>query len=295
MKTRVTLIVNLFLLCTILAAQEPQSGTLNAPFAGATISDFKGKVSIELPSHALASPSRGLVLPAETLISTVGGGRMLLRLSDGSDLLVKPETRLLIKQPEAGAWRYVQMLVGRVRAEIQKRLSGASGFQMGTPSAVISVRGTKFEVEVNRSGITEVDVNEGVVELDSSRGMGESVLIREGFSSRVGFESGPESPRPTREMRPEVDRPGHIDDKHHGRDDDDDPVRRLRASAGSDHRDSGPDSHDSNSGSGSSGSAGSGSSGGSGSSDSSGGQDTHDSDTRDSGDRSGGGHHPPEL
>src|SRR5690242_18796884 len=115
MKTRITLMFSLLLLCSFMAAQEPQSGTLNAPFAGATISDFKGKVSIQLPSHAFASPSRGLVLPAETMISTEGGGRMLLRLADGSDLLVRPETRLLLKQPEAGAWRYVQMLVGRVR------------------------------------------------------------------------------------------------------------------------------------------------------------------------------------
>jgi FecR-like protein len=301
MKTRITLIASLLLLSTYVAAQEPQSGTLNAPFAGATISDFKGRVSIQLPSHVLATPSRGLVLPAETLISTEGGGRMLLRLSDGSDLLVRPETRLLLKQPEAGAWRYVQMLVGRVRAEIQKRLSGASGFQIGTPSAVISVRGTKFDVEVNSSGITEVDVQEGVVQFDSARGMGESVLIHEGFSSRVGFESGPEAPRPTREMRPDLDRPGRIDDKHHDRDDDNDPVKHLRASNGDDHHDG--DSRDSGGGSGSSsgGSSGSGSSGGSGGGDSgsgsgsSSGSDSHDSDGgHDSGDRTSGGHHPPE-
>jgi FecR protein len=292
MKTRITLITSLILLCGFVAAQEPQRAPLNAPFAGATVSDFKGKVSIQLPSHTFASPSRGLVLPAETVVSTEGGGRMLLRLSDGSDLLVRPETRLLLKQPEAGTWRYVQMLVGRVRAEIQKRLGGAPGFQIGTPSAVISVRGTKFDVEVNRSGITEVDVHEGLVQLDSSRGMGESVLIREGFSSRVGFESGPESPRPTREIRPDLDRPGRIDDKHHDRDDDDDPVKRLRASGGNHH--DGPDSHDSGSGSGSSGSSGgsNGSSGGSGGGDQPGsGQETHDSDTKDN---DHGGHRPPE-
>lgn len=296
MKIRFTLTMLWLLLCTVFtaAAQEPQNAPMTAPFAGATISDFKGKISIQLPGHGLTNPSRGLLLPAETLISTEDGGRMLLRLGDGSDLLVRSNTRLVLKAPEPGAWRYLQLMIGRVRAEIQKRLGGAPGFQIGTPSAVISVRGTSFDVEVNRTGITEVDVHEGVVQLDSAKGFGESVLIRAGYSSRVGFEAGPESPRPTRDMRPDLDRPGRIDDKHHDRDDDNDPVKRLRASGGDDHHDGGGDSHDS--GSNSSGST-SGSSGGSG--DSSGGSgsvsgsDSHDSDTG----REGGGHdshHPPE-
>lgn len=277
MKTKFNLSM-LFILvgCVLAAAQEPQHSPMNAPFAGATVSDFKGRISVQLPGHGFSAPSRGLVLPAETLISTEDGGRMLLRLSDGSDLLVRSNTRLVLKQPEAGTWRYLQLLMGRVRAEIQKRLGGAPGFQIGTPSAVISVRGTSFDVEVNRTGITEVDVHEGVVQLDSAKGMGESVLVRAGFSSRVGFESGPEAPRPTRDIRPDLDRPGRLDDKHH-HGDDNDPVKRLEASSG-DHHD-GSDSHDNGAG---------------GSGDSTSG-DSHDSSdsSRDSGDH--GGHRPPEL
>ncbi len=295
MKTKFTLTTLFVVFCAfVAAAQEPQQhAPMNAPFAGATISDFKGTIAIQLPGQGFSAPSRGLVLPAETLISTENNGRMLLRLSDGSDLLVRSNTKLVLKQPEAGAWRYLQVMIGRVRAEIQKRLGGAPGFQIGTPSAVISVRGTSFDVEVNRTGITEVDVHEGVVQLDSAKGMGESVLIRAGFSSRVGFEAGPEAPRPTRDIRPELERPGRFDDKHHGHDDDDDPVKRLQASSGDgDHHDGGGDRD-----SGGSGTSGSGSSsGGSGSGDSSGsssGGDNHDSgDSRDSGDH--GGHHPPE-
>jgi len=236
-------VVRIFLLlcvCGMAAAQEPQAPA-HAPYAGATISDFKGKVSIQLPGQSLHAPNRGDVLPAETQINT-GDGRLLLRLSDGSDLLVRPNTRLVLKQPETNGWRYLQLLVGRVRAEIQKRLGSSPGFQIGTPSAVISVRGTRFEVEVNRQGLTEVDVHEGVVQLDSVKGLGESVLIRAGFSSRVGFESGPESPRPTRDMRPELDRPGHGGDHHSG--DEDDSIKRLRASS-EDHHDSSDGGHDS--------------------------------------------------
>jgi hypothetical protein len=246
MKIRVIFQLFLLLLISgILAAQEPKAAPAHAPYAGATISDFKGKVSIQLPGQSLRSPNRGDVLPAETQINT-GDGRLLLRLSDGSDLLVRPNTRLVLKQPETNGWRYLQLLLGRVRAEIQKRLGSTPGFQMGTPSAVISVRGTKFEVEVDRQGLTEVDVQEGVVQLDSVKGLGESVLIRAGFSSRVGFASGPESPRRTRDMRPELDRPGHGHDHDSGGDDD--SIKRLRSSKDG-HHDSSEVEHDSGGGS----------------------------------------------
>lgn len=263
MKMRIAFPIVFLLICRgFLAAQEPASDAAKLPYAGATVSEFKGSVSIQLPGQALHAPTRGEILPAETAVSTEDG-RLLLRLSDGSNLLVRPNTRLVLKQPESSGWRYLQLLMGRVRAEVQKRLGGSSGFQMGTPSAVISVRGTKFEVEVNREGLTEVDVHEGVVQLDSAKGMGEAVMIRAGFSSRVGFDAGPESPRPTRDMRPELDRPGRDRDKHSGDDDDDDSIKRLRASSGDHHGDS--DSHDVSSGSSNGSSGGSGGSGDSGS------------------------------
>jgi FecR protein len=246
------------LFCACAAAQETPAA--NAPYAGATVSDFKGKVSIQLPTQAFSAPVRGEVLPAETTVST-DDGRLLLKLGDGSDLLVRPHTRLVLKQPETSGWKYFQMVIGRVRTSIQKRLGGAPGFQIGTPSAVISVRGTKFEIEVDRRGFTEVDVDEGVVELEALSGRGESVMITAGFSSRVGMETGPETPRPTRDMRPLLDRPGRHNDKNSGGDDDD-SIKRLLASdhdrqgSGDHHNgggDSGPGDTGSHSGSGSDG------------------------------------------
>jgi hypothetical protein len=295
-KAFYTIMIGLALYCACAAAQEKPPAAVNAPYAGATISDFKGKVSIQLPAQAFSVPVRGEILPPETTVST-DDGRLLLKLSDGSDILVRPHTKLVLKQPETSGWKYFQMMVGRIRTSIQKHLGGTPAFQIGTPSAVISVRGTKFEVEVDRRGVTEVDVDEGVVELESVSGQGESVMITAGFSSRVGMETGPETPRPTRDLRPMLDRPGRRDMKNSGNDDD--PMKRLLASD-HDRHDDGGDHHggDSSGSSGSGDHSGSGSDGdhsGSGSSDggsSSSGSDDHD--------RSGGGHHdggskPPEL
>src|SRR5580765_947087 len=221
-------IIGLVLYCICAAAQEAPSPAVSAPYAGATISDFKGKVSIQLPAQAFSAPIRGEILPPDSTVST-DDGRLLLRLSDGSDVLVRAHTKLLLKQPEASGWKYFQLLIGRVRTQIQKRLGGSPAFQIGTPSAVISVRGTKFDVEVDRRGVTEVDVDEGVVELEAVTGRGESVMITAGFSSRVGLETGPEVPRPTQDLRPQLDRPSRRDNGVSGADDDD-PIKNLSAS-----------------------------------------------------------------
>jgi hypothetical protein len=221
-------IIGLVLYCVCAAAQEGPSPAISAPYAGATISDFKGKVSIQIPAQAFSAPVRGEILPPDSTVST-DDGRLLLKLSDGSDVLVRPHTKLLLKQPESSGWKYFQLLIGRVRTQIQKRLGGSPAFQIGTPSAVISVRGTKFDVEVDRRGVTEVDVDEGVVELEAVTGRGESVMITAGFSSRVGLETGPEVPRPTQDLRPQLDRPSRRDNGVSGADDDD-PIKNLSAS-----------------------------------------------------------------
>jgi hypothetical protein len=228
MKSKITLtIVFLALYCACAAAQ--QAPAASAPYAGATISDFKGKVSIQLPAQSFAAPVRGELLPPDTTVNT-DEGRLLLKLSDGSDVLVRPHTKLLLKQPEASGWKYFQLMIGRVRTQIQKRMGGSPAFQIGTPSAVISVRGTKFDIEVDRRGFTEVDVDEGVVELEAVTGRGTSVMITAGFSSRVGMETGPEVPRPTQDLRPQLDRPSRRDSGGSRIGDTNEPLQALRES-----------------------------------------------------------------
>ncbi len=285
-------VIGFVLVCACAVAQQAPPATVSAPYAGATISDFKGKVGIQLPAQAFSAPVRGEVLPPDTTVNT-DDGRLLLKLSDGSDVLVRPHTKLLLKQPETSGWKYFQVLIGRVRTQIQKRLGGSPAFQIGTPSAVISVRGTKFDVEVDRRGFTQVDVDEGVVELEAVTGRGEAVMITAGFSSRVGMETGPEVPRPTQELRPRLDRPSRRDNGG-SISDDDDPIKNLRASDQHDSGDHhGGDSSGSDSGSHSSGSDSGDHQSGSSSDGGQSGSDDHD--------HSGGGddhHHggkPPEV
>ncbi len=190
------------------AAQEQQSSStpVTAAIAGATIAEWKGNIRLSLPGQSPSNPLRGEQLPPGTILDT-GSGRMLLRLSDGSEVLVRAHTRLQVQQPSLTDPTYFQLFLGRVRALINKRTGGAVPFELGTPSAVIAVRGTQFEVEVNPRNVTEVDVVDGLVEVYGRNAGGGSVLLEPGFSTRVGMGTDPEQPEPTSEIRPEVERP----------------------------------------------------------------------------------------
>ena len=194
-----------------LPGNVPQSTSLGtAPFAGALVSEWKGAVQVQLPGTAAAKPTRGQVLPEGSTLDTRDGQMVLVLRADESEILIQPHTKLVLHAPQPGSWDALQILVGRLRAYIRKRTGGAAPFQMGTPSAVIAVRGTRFDVEVNGTGVSEVDVFEGLVEVGSATLPGVSVLVSPGMSTRVGVGSAPEPPVPTREIRPDVEVPDQM-------------------------------------------------------------------------------------
>src|SRR5438132_13493669 len=174
-----------------------------AAIAGATIAAWRGNVRLSLPDQSPTNPSRGEQLPPGTILDT-GNGRLLLRLSDGSEVMLRAHTRLRVQEPSLTDPSYFQLLLGRIRALIYKRTGGTVPFELGTPSAVIAVRGTQFEVEVNAHNVTEVDVVDGLVEVSGRTATGGSVLLETGFSTRVEMDYDPELPVPNNEKRTEL-------------------------------------------------------------------------------------------
>lgn len=104
-------------------------------------------------------------------------------------------------------WRYFELLLGHICAAIRTRTQGGPGFQSYTQGAVIAVRGTRFDVEVNRHQATAVDVFDGLVEVAGQGIPGTPVLVAPEFSTRVGVSGVPEKPTPTEELRPDVEAP----------------------------------------------------------------------------------------
>lgn len=97
---------------------------------------LEGNVRLSLPGQGPSDPLRGEQLTPGTILDT-GSGKVLLLLSDGSEVLLRPHTRLQLQQPSLADPSYFQLLLGRIRALVNKRTGGAIPFELGTPSAVI--------------------------------------------------------------------------------------------------------------------------------------------------------------
>ena len=142
--------------------QTPAPTTL--PVGSATIADLKGEVQIHSPQGDSVTAQRGVALAAESKIDTTKGS-VLLSLEDGSQVLVKSNSHVVLKAPNQGKGYWLELLLGKINAKVQKRLGNSQSFRMGTPTAVITVRGTRFAVEVDKKERTQVEVFEGLVEV----------------------------------------------------------------------------------------------------------------------------------
>lgn len=197
MKTRphvCTALLVLVVFCTA-AGQDPMpTQPTSLPVGSATVTEVKGEVFLRGPQGDTPAAQRGLVLAVESTIETKKGN-LLLELQDGSQVLVKPHSRVVLKDPNQGRGFYLELLIGKVVNKIQKRLGNTPSFRMGTPTAVVTVRGTRFEVEVNKKLRTYVVVYEGMVEVAGLFGAAPPVLVRPGFTTNVDRDRDPEQPR----------------------------------------------------------------------------------------------------
>jgi ferric-dicitrate binding protein FerR (iron transport regulator) len=108
---------------------------------------------------------------------------------------VKSKTRLVLKSPATSEGHFLQMFLGEILANIKKRLGETPPFRLGTPSAVITVRGTRFSVQVNKKGRTTVQVFEGVVEVEGLAEKPRTVLVEPGYQTEVDPGKQPQTPQ----------------------------------------------------------------------------------------------------
>jgi hypothetical protein len=126
--------------------------------------------------------TRGYALNPGDRVDTRGGGQVVIDLSDGSMVLVQPESVVVLKDfRAAGSLRELfEITLGRVRVKINHFGGRPNPYRMNSPTASIAVRGTEFSVLVDESGNTQVEVYEGAVEVSSLTNPGSPVLIEAG-------------------------------------------------------------------------------------------------------------------
>ncbi len=145
-----------------IAPSMPEPGVAVGPEAARVVS-VMGQVSVLRDSYPWALQA-GDTVRAQQVIVTGPDGFAVFELNDGSSFHVFPNSRVSFRA-NPGDWRdLLDLWIGRVKIFIQRLGNQPNPNRIFTPTAVISVRGTVFDVAVeDDDDTTFVAVEEGQV------------------------------------------------------------------------------------------------------------------------------------
>ncbi len=119
-------------------------------------------------------------------VRTGPGAQMTLELPDGSYMVVNENTTLKIDKFWGSDVRnLVRVMMGKVRFFIQRLGGRPNPYRVNTPTALIAVRGTTFEVTVGEASATEVLCFEGRVTVETAGLPDREVVLDAGRKTMV--------------------------------------------------------------------------------------------------------------
>jgi hypothetical protein len=125
------------------------------------------------------------------IVRTGVGSETEIKMNEGHKMTLRERTSLKVDSSQSPETK-IDLLAGRVRTFVSK-LKRQNKFEIKTPVAVASIRGTVFDLEVAESGASRLSVLEGVVSYRDIAGLGQEVQVLKGQS--VLIEPGA-APRP---------------------------------------------------------------------------------------------------
>jgi len=151
----------------------------------AKVVTLTGQLNILRDGSTWALNLGDLVQP-EQIIVTGADGYGLFQVADGSQFEVFPKSRVVFRA-NRGDWKdLLEVWLGKVRVQIEHAGGLPNHNKVRTPSAVISVRGTVFDVEVEDEDATTLVIDEeGQVEVAHLLQPGASRLLNPGEYVRV--------------------------------------------------------------------------------------------------------------
>jgi len=154
--------------------------------ADAVVIQQVGQVSVMTDQRGYMTPlSPGMTIKQQQLIVTGPDGYAQFQVSDGSTFEVFSNARVIFR-PTLGNWKdLLNVWIGRVKVMIQHEQGKFNPNEVSSPTAVISVRGTIFDVVVEDDDVTLVTVDEGVVSVRNMTAAGDSVTLKQGDYVRV--------------------------------------------------------------------------------------------------------------
>ena len=153
--------------------------------AAARVINLMGQVSVLKDSSPWALNTGDTVQPRQVII-TGADGFAEFQVADGSKFQVFPNARVVFRQNPLSMGQLLDVMLGRVKVFIQKLGNQPNPNNVHTDTAVISVRGTIFDVVVEDDAATTfVSVDEGLVEVANTTAPGKARLLNPGESVRV--------------------------------------------------------------------------------------------------------------
>lgn len=164
-------------------------GLSGAAAAAPSVSTLSGSVFVLKSGTRVWQPaSAGYLLAAGDQVRTVAGASAVITFDDGSRINLGSNGSFTLQESTSGGTS-LRLSIGSLRAWVNKALSRR--FDVRTPTAVCSVRGTEFAVDVNAQGHTNIQMFSGVLAVADQRG--NETVVRDRESLRVtdkGFSSG---------------------------------------------------------------------------------------------------------
>jgi hypothetical protein len=144
-----------------------------------------GQVSVMRGNSPWALNEGDLIEPLQRIITGPNGSAQL-RIEDGSTIDVYPNSQFLFRA-NRGDWRdLVDVILGKIKVKIEHVGNVPNHNTVRTPTAVIAVRGTIFDVDVNEADETTVVLcEEGRVEVYHLTMPGKSRFLDPGESVTI--------------------------------------------------------------------------------------------------------------
>jgi ferric-dicitrate binding protein FerR (iron transport regulator) len=185
MLTAMLLVVSGVAQVQVASGQVPQAQLPHDLGGAAKLLSFTGQISVMRDSAAWALNTGDLVQP-EQVIVTGSDGYGLFLVADGSKFEVFPNSHVVFRA-NRGDWKdLLEIWLGKVRVEIEHLGGLPNNNKVRTPTAVISVRGTVFDVEVEDADATTLVLDEeGAVEVRHLLKPGDARMLGPGEWVRI--------------------------------------------------------------------------------------------------------------
>ncbi len=174
------IIALLFLLPVVCVAQDEEEDDCTAYIAGITgTAEFRVSEDDEWEAVEL-----DMCLMIGDMLRTKEKSGLALKFGEAVDVKVNESSELTISaiDEDSEEPNQVDLEMGELWSELDKEKEENLEFQVGTPSGVVAVRGTEFNVAVDEEGKSKINVLKGVVKVFNDMG---EVFAKAGMATEL--------------------------------------------------------------------------------------------------------------